>query len=831
MRSFLYDARYALRALRRNPILAAVALLSLGIGIGANTAIFTLMDRMLLRSLPVRDADRLVLLASPGGKSGYIDTAYNDQVSFSWPKFQALEQQAGSVFDGMLARVPFGMSLSVKGQTDRARGELVSGSYFGLLGVRPALGRLIEEQDARTRGGNPVAVLSYGYWTSHFGARTDILNQSILVNGHPLTVVGVVERRFSSVGAGEAPVVFVPITMITVFRPGWEQFDKPHAYWLNIFGKLKPGVSPERAAAALAPTWHNILAADAKDLPARTTQEYRQKYVQGVLEVRPGANGLSAVRDDFRLPLYLLMGMVGLVLLIACANVANLLLARAAARGKEIAIRVSLGATRGRLIRHLLAESAILSLGGGLLGLLLLAWCGDLLIRLMPGETPVAGLTADPDGRMLAFAFAVSILTGLLFGCVPAFSASRLNPAAALNQQATALSGGGHARFRKVLVVGQIAFSVLLLGIAGLFARSLFNLKSFNPGFRAEQLVEFTIDPQLSGYDSERSLRLFDALHQGLSALPGVARAGMAKVPLLSNSMDMSSYRLLGGDANEVKDITLNQNYVGAGFFGHMGIALLTGREFASSDTARSQPVAVVNEAMVRKYLGGMNPLGVRMQRRNRTYEIVGVVKNAKYDDLREQTKPFVYLVAAQDAQPAGMTFYVRSRLPLESLVPSLRQAVRQLDPDLPVSGIETVQSQILDSVFLDRMVAALSLAFAGLATVLAAVGLYGVIAWTVTRRTREIGIRMALGAKPGKVMQMVLREVMWLGVIGIAIAVPAWVLVGRVLRSLLFGVSANDPATLASAVGILAAAGAMAGFVPAFRAARIDPIVAMRPE
>jgi predicted permease len=830
MHSLLHDARYALRTFRRNPILVIVALFSLGIGIGANTAIFTLMDGMLLRSLPVRDAGRLVLLASPGGKSGYVETSYNDQVSFSWPKYQALSRQAGSVFDGLLARLPFEMSIATKGETERTRGELVSGSYFEVLGVRPALGRLITEEDTRVRGGNPVAVLSYGYWATRFGGSIGILNQSITVNGHALTVVGVAGRGFYSVGAGESPAVCVPITMVAVLRPGWEQFDKAHAYWLNIFGKLKPGVSRERAESALAPVWHSILADDVKDLPARTGSTLRQKYLQGKLEVRQGSNGISQIRDDFRLPLYLLMGMVGLVLMIACANVANLLLARAASREKEIAIRVSLGATRGRLIRHLLVESAILSLGGGMFGLLLSVWCGDLLVRLIPGEMPVAGINADPDGRMLLFAFAVSILTGLLFGCIPALSASRPNPAAALNQQATALAGGGHAQFRKILVVAQIAFSVLLLGTAGLFARSLFNLKTFNPGFRADQLIAFTIAPQLSGYDAARSLRLFTALEQSVSALPGVVRVGMAKNPLLTNSMDMSGYRFEGVETGE-KEAVLQQNWVSAGFFSHMGIALLTGREFQPTDTAQSQPVAVVNEAMVRKFAAGRNPLGLRVTSRNRTYEIVGVVKDAKYDDLREPDKPFIYLAASQDTRPASMTFYVRSPLPVESLAASFRQAVRQLDPDLPVSGMQTMQGRILESVFLDRMVAALSLAFAGLATILAAIGLYGVIAWTVTRRKREIGIRMALGAEPGKVMHMVLREVMWMGLIGIAVAAPVWVVVARVMQSLLFGVSAKDPATLGSAVAILAVVAGIAGFVPAFRAARIDPIAAMRPE
>jgi predicted permease len=836
MRSLAHDIRYAFRTLRKNPILTVVALLSLGIGIGANTAIFTIMDRVLLRALPVRQPEQLVLLASPGGWSGSVETSYNDEVVLSWPKYRTLRDQSAGIFDGLIARCPFDVSLASQSQTDASSGELVTGNYFDVLGVRPALGRLVSNDDTVKVGSNPVAVLSYGYWTRRFGGSAAVLNQSITVNGTPLTIVGVAQQGFLSVGAGESPAVFVPITMQPKMIPGWEDVSElPHGYWINVFGRLKPNLSRERAEAAIGVVWHRILADDVKLVAARAGPAYRARYVNRKLELRPAAGGISSIRDNVATPLYLLMGMVGLVLLIACANVANLLLARAAAREKEIAIRIALGASRGRLIRHLLAESMILSLGGGLAGVFIATWAGSLMLRMLPQGLPTAGITADPDTNMLAFAFAISVLTGLLFGCVPALRATRPDVAPTLKEQTAALSTGGHARFRKGLVVAQIALSALLLASAGLFAHSLYNLRTLDPGFHSDRLVTFSIDPSLNGYTPERTLRLFADIQRALPSMPGVSGASMAKWPLLTNSDNMGGYEVEGYVPPDGRGVTIHRNRVGAGFFSLMGIPLVAGREFHEADAMGAPLVAVVNESLARKYFDRRNPLGLHIAYRRKNgvaaIEIVGIVKDSKYDDLREDPMPFVYFPAAQDTGPGTMTFYARTTLAPESLSTALRQVVQRLDASLPVTGPKPMPEQIMESVYVDRLVAALSCTFAAFATVLAAVGLYGVIAWAVTRRKREIGIRMALGAHPGEVMRMILKEVLWMGAIGIAIAAPVWVAAARLLQSQLYGVTTHDPLTLVLSVLVLSVVAAAAGFVPAFRAARVDPISAIRYE
>jgi predicted permease len=823
MRSLLDDLRYAFRTLRKNPVLTSVAILSLGIGIGANTAIFSLMDRVLFRALEVRDPRGLVLLRSAGGWSGSIDTSYGDDVSFSFPKYLALQEQSGAVAEGVMARYPFGASISANAQTDATRGELVTGNYFDLLGIRPALGRLLTAEDSQTRGSRPVAVLSHGYWTRRFGGNPAILNQTLVVNGTPLTVVGVAEAGFRSVGAGESPALFVPVTMAGELNFGAQALDNPHGYWLNLFVRLRPGVSREQASAALAVIWQRILASDVDRLPGAR----RERYLAKRLELLEGGSGISSVRNDVKAPLYLLMGMVGLVLLIACANVANLLLARAVTRGKEIAIRVALGASRGRLVRHVLAESLLLSLSGGVVGLIVASWTGHLMLGVVPEDLPTAGLTAELDARVLAFTFSISLVTGLLFGCAPALRATRPDLAPVLKQGAVAPFG--QARLRRVLVAGQIAISAMLLAAAGLFANSLHNLRTLDPGFRAAGVDSFSVNPRLLGYKPDRTQRLLADFLRELRTIPGVAGVSMSKWTVLSNSIDMRAMTVEGYQYPPGAGYAVNNNTVGPGFFGVMGIPMLNGREFHEGDNSGAPAVAVVNESFTRKYFDGGNPIGKHLNMARISYEIVGVVKDAKYDDLRESRKPFVYFAAAQDRNPGPMSFYIRVAGAPDALASSIRAVARRLEPALTVDGPRPVQQQILASVFVDRMVAMLASTFAVLATLLAAIGLYGVVAWAVSRRRREIGIRMALGAEPGSIMRMVLADVLRLGAAGIAIAAPLWALAGRLLQTQLFGVTQHDPSTLAAALAIVIAVAAAAGFLPAWRASRLDPNSAIR--
>jgi putative ABC transport system permease protein len=823
------DFRIALRTLRRNPILTAVALLSLGFGIGANTAIFTLMDRLILRPLPVQHPGQLVLLTTTGSRNGFIETEYGNAWSFSFPKYRELRERTRGIFDGLLARFPFSVNLAANGTAEETRGELVSGSYFSVLGVRPALGRLIADDDAAVRGARPVAVLSHGYWLRRFGGQASVLNQTITVNGQPLSIVGVAQAGFQSVGFGESPAVFVPISMLSQIVPGLDVYDNPHAYWLNIFGRLRPGISIDQASAALPPIWRAVLDTDVATFPSGPRN--REQYLNSKLIPTPGAGGISSVRSGFAEMLYLLMAMVGVVLLIACANVANLLLGRAAAREKELAIRVSLGAGRGRLARHVMAESLLLSLGGGVAGILMASWASSLMLHMVPDGIPIAGVTGDPDGRILLFAFAVSVLTSLLFGYLPALRATRPDLALVMKDQTARPASRSHARFRQVLVTAQIALSTLLLAAAGMCAHSLYNLSRFQPGFRSEGIATFAVHPRLSGYSRDRLLAFEDHLLRETAALPGVQAVSAARESVLTGSMDMSGMRIEGYVPPDGRNVGLSLNHVAPGFFRLLGIPLMAGRDFGPGDTANAPVVAIVNQSLARKYFEGRNPIGMHVSRRNLQAEIVGVVGDAKYDDLREEPKPFIYFAAAQDRDPGPMTFYVLTPLPVESLAPALRKTVASLDPSLPVAGPRTFRGQIMESVFLDRMIAALAAAFAGLATLLAAIGLYGVIAWAVTRRRREIGIRMAMGAKPSDVRGMVLWEVFRLTAAGMVVAIPAWFAASLWIAATMFNVKSNDPLSLAGAIALLAAVAAIAGFAPAFRASRIDPISAIRYE
>src|SRR5579872_529803 len=839
MRSLLDDLRQAFRALRKNPVLTAVALLSLGIGIGANTAIFSIMDRLLLRSLPIRDPGQLVLVTTPGDLAGSLTAYYwyDESMVLSWPKYRMLREQSSSVLDGLLARFGLEVNIASRGVTQNARGELVSGNYFDVLGVHPALGRLLTDDDTRALGGNPVVVLSHAYWTRAFGGDRSVLNQAIVVNGQQFTIVGVSQAGFRSVGSGESPAVFLPVTMQQKVMT-WDHIEDVHAYWLNVVGRLKPGVSRTQAQSALNVAWRNIITSDVTQLPPTVGEHYRNAYLKKQLVLQPGAAGFSSLRDRFENPLYLLLGMAGLLLLIACGNIANLLLARAVSRQKEIAIRLSLGASRLRLIRHLLCESVLLSLAGALAGVLLAPWVGSLVLRLVPSVTPIAGISADPDGRILAFAFVLALFTSVLFGTFPALRASRPELAPALREQTSSLSSGSHARFRKSLVVAQIAFSVVLLASAGLFARSLYNLQTVNPGFRTNQLLSFRIDPSLNGYDHERARRLFQEIGQALRSVPGVTGSSMAREPLLSDSISMDGYFIEGYHPQDKESITLSENRIGPGFFSVMGIALVAGREFAEGDSKGGPPVAIINETLARKYFDKQNPIGLHLTLDDdRTIpklgpiEIVGVVKDSKYNNLREKPQQFVYFPSAQDRKADAMSFYLRTALPPRSLGSSLQTMLQHFDRNLPITGPKLMTDDIMESVYIDRLVATLSTAFAAIATALAAMGLYGVIAWAVTRRKREIGIRMALGAQPGSVLNMMLREVLWLGAIGAAIAVPLWLAIGRYVQSQIYGITSRDPVSIGAAILLLSLVAAAAGSIPAFRAARIDPVSAIRYE
>ncbi len=842
METLWQDLRYATRQLRKSPVFAITAILTLALGVGANTAIFSLLDQALLRSLPVRDPQSLVVLEGTGKAwQGHSSSHGGDpEAYFSYPMYRDLRDR-NQAFEGLIATAPADIDLTRAGSSQVGSAELVSGNYFTLLGVQPALGRLFTQSEDQQQDANPVAVLAFSYWKSRFGADPKVVGETVLINNHPFVILGVSAPRFRSAVWGETPGVFVPMAMIGTILPGDAKRLADHTdKWMNIIGRLKPGVTRSEAEVETAPLWHALRADELKALGHRSQRFTADFLTNSRLLAVPGARGFSYNRDSYEKPLLAVMAMAILVLLMAGVNVASLLLVRSASRLRDYSLRYAMGADARRIVQQLLIEGLLLGVAGGAAGMLLASSAIRGLVHQLGADDGSGVFTSSIDLRLLLFNFVIAVAVSVLFSLVPAVQLRRPNLSRMLGQQASTGSSSALS-FRRVVVCLQIGLSVVLLAGAGLFVRSMQKLRAVDVGFNTSHLVSFGVHPLLAGYAPGELPALQQSVADRLGALPGVQAVGATSSPELAHSGHGGNVTVAGYTAPPDEDFDVEKFAINPQFFAAMQVPLLSGRYFTDSDTAESPGVAIVNESFVRHFcksdadcLGRMMGDGQGNKVKIDT-QIVGIVRDTKHEGVRDPGKPTMFQPLKRALQgtrpPEQIYFYARTYAdPAQSLT-LVRRTMQQLDSKLALDSLRTMDDQLANDLSNDRLVMLLALAFGVLAAALAGVGLYGVLAYSTAQRTREIGIRMALGSSRIAVAKIILRDVIVLVGIGIAAALPAALGLSYLLRSQLFGVSPADPLSLATAVLLIAMVALLAALIPARRAAYVDPMRALRTE
>jgi predicted permease len=836
MSTLLQDLRYALRMLRKNPAVTTVSILTLALGIGANTAIFSLINAVMLKALPVKDPNQLVVVGDPSQPHRRSNGTPSVEL-FSYPLYREL-RDANNVFSGMLAsgevhrlKVETGNSGLV---TSDALGVLVSGNYFSVMGVNTLLGRTLNPDDDGAPTGHPVAVISYGFWRDKLGQDPGIVGQTARLNNYPFTIVGVAPPGFFGDTVGDQQDLWIPVTMQSQIIPGRAWMENFGASWLHIIARLKPGTTISEARANVNVAFQRLVSSS---ILAKLDSDDRDELRKAQIDVTAGGGGFSDLRSSFRQPLFLLMGIVGMVLLVACVNVANLLLARASARQKEIAVRLAIGAARGRIIRQLLTESVLLAFTGGAFGILVAQWGTRALLH-MSGQ---ADLDAHPDLRVLAFTGAVCLLTGVLFGLVPAFRTLKVEvtPVLKNNAQGNGSPGASPWGWGKILVSAQVMLSLLVLLTAGLLVRSMQNLKNLDLGYGRENLLMVGVDRRTAGYQTAAQLvGLSDQLVARFSALPGVRGAAASKSGLFSGSQSAESIKIEGLAPRQDTDMVAGFDWVGPDFFKVLGVPTLLGREIGPQDTPSSTGVAVINQSMARFYFGATNPIGRKIlmdqdQRKNVPFEIIGVVPDLRDQSLRGKVerKCYVPIAQAPDDMGGGLNFMIKTAGNPAAVADSVRKEIKNFDANLPVERVRALESLVNNSMSNDVLLAKLSSFFGLLALMLACVGLYGVMSYTVARKTGEIGVRMALGAQRANILWMILREVIILVLIGVAVGVPGALAGSHLFAAMLFGLKNIDPLSMSLVVLLMVIVAMLAGFIPARRATKVDPMRALRYE